>query len=243
MRRVEKWETGFGFSTFPGGARLGGGNVKIPPVLRDFQGAVGSVENLGLVFHASHGAGISTALPAPLSERRRKWRLNFALPQQPRLGGVHLACAFGVAHCQRLSFQLRQPQTRFEILLGPLQRFQFFERRPVIFDLVLALAFATLVQAHGRKAAGPVKIQIQIQVLRIKLPDPLGMLAGDVSLADQLADYCPVLAFHQRVVLTAAGPALGKLCVQLAQHFRHAMIDILRAVVDVKPQDREGKLR
>jgi hypothetical protein len=59
--RVEKWETRFGFSTFPGGARPGGGNVKIPPVLRDFQGAVGSVENLGLVFHASHGTGISTA--------------------------------------------------------------------------------------------------------------------------------------------------------------------------------------
>jgi hypothetical protein len=61
VRRVEKWETGFGFSTFPGGARPGGGNVKIPPVLRDFQGAVGSVENLGLVFHAFHGTGISTA--------------------------------------------------------------------------------------------------------------------------------------------------------------------------------------
>jgi len=41
--------------------RWGGGNVKIPPVLRDFQGAVGSVENLGLVFHAFHGPGISTA--------------------------------------------------------------------------------------------------------------------------------------------------------------------------------------
>jgi len=61
VRRVEKWETDFGFSTFPGGARPGGGNVKIPPVLRDFQGAVGSVENLGLVFHAFHGTGISTA--------------------------------------------------------------------------------------------------------------------------------------------------------------------------------------
>ena len=58
------WESGkpgLGFSTFPGGARRGGGNVKIPPVLRDFQGAVGSVGNLGLVFHAFHGPAISTA--------------------------------------------------------------------------------------------------------------------------------------------------------------------------------------
>ena len=61
VHRVEKWETCFWFSTFPPGARPGGGNVEIPPFLRDFQGAVGSVENLPLVFHASHGPGISTA--------------------------------------------------------------------------------------------------------------------------------------------------------------------------------------
>ena len=58
------WESGkpvFGFSTFPGGARRGGGNVKISPVLRDFQGAVESMENLWLVFHALHRPVISTA--------------------------------------------------------------------------------------------------------------------------------------------------------------------------------------
>jgi len=63
VRRVEKWETCFWFSTFPGGARPGGGNVKIPPPLRDFQGAVERVENLVLVFHSFHGTGISTARP------------------------------------------------------------------------------------------------------------------------------------------------------------------------------------
>src|SRR5712691_2299646 len=121
VRRVEKWETVFWFSTFPGGARSGGGNVKIPPVLRDFHGAVGSVENLGLVFHAFHGPGISTAPLARLSEEGKR-RLHFAVPQQPRLGGGHLPGALGVAHRQRLSFQLRQAQTRLEILLGLLQR-------------------------------------------------------------------------------------------------------------------------
>ena len=45
--------------------------------------------------------------PAPLSEWRKR-RLHFALPQQPRLGGVHLACARGVAHRLRLAFQLCQ---------------------------------------------------------------------------------------------------------------------------------------
>jgi hypothetical protein len=64
VRRVGKWETGFWFSTFPGGVRRGGGNVEISPGLRDFQGAVGSVENLLVVFQAFHGPVISTALRA-----------------------------------------------------------------------------------------------------------------------------------------------------------------------------------
>jgi hypothetical protein len=64
LRRVEKWETWFWFSTFPSGASWGGGNVGISPLLRDFQGAVGSVGNRSLVFHAFHDPGISTALRA-----------------------------------------------------------------------------------------------------------------------------------------------------------------------------------
>ena len=62
------WESGkpvFGFSTFPGGARRGGGNVKISPVLRDFQRAGGSMENLWLVFHTFHRSVISTAPRLP----------------------------------------------------------------------------------------------------------------------------------------------------------------------------------
>src|SRR2546428_9815546 len=58
---VKRWKPCFCFSIFPPGARPGGGNVEIPPFLRDFQGAVGSVEKLPLVFHASHGPGIFTA--------------------------------------------------------------------------------------------------------------------------------------------------------------------------------------
>jgi hypothetical protein len=43
-------------------AKRGGGNVEISRFLRDFQGAVESVGNPFLVFHAFHGPGISTAL-------------------------------------------------------------------------------------------------------------------------------------------------------------------------------------
>jgi len=42
--------------------------------------------------------------PPPLAERRWNRSLRFALPQQTRLGRVHLPGALGVAHPQRFSF-------------------------------------------------------------------------------------------------------------------------------------------
>jgi hypothetical protein len=44
--------------------------VEIPPFLRDFQGAVESVEKLFSLFHTFHGPAISTALPHPSSSFR-----------------------------------------------------------------------------------------------------------------------------------------------------------------------------
>jgi hypothetical protein len=83
----------------------------------------------------------------------------------------------------------------------------------------LAPTFAALVQAHGCKAAGPVKTQVRIQVSHVELRR-LGVLARDVSVTDVLADHGPVLAFHQRIVLAAARPALGELRVQFLSNIR-----------------------
>ena len=69
--RVGKWETWFRFSTFPYAARLSCGNVEISRGWRDFQGAVGRVGNLVLVFHSFHRPGISTALLLLGSVRNR----------------------------------------------------------------------------------------------------------------------------------------------------------------------------
>src|SRR6184192_1346902 len=49
----------FPHSHSSGAARLSCGNVGISRGWRDFQGAVGRVENLSLVFHSFHGPGIS----------------------------------------------------------------------------------------------------------------------------------------------------------------------------------------
>src|SRR6476660_8060120 len=46
---------------FPMTAKLGCGNVEISRLLRDFQGTVGGVGKLLLLFLAFHGPGISTA--------------------------------------------------------------------------------------------------------------------------------------------------------------------------------------
>ena len=82
-----KWETRFWFSTFPSGAKLGCGNVGISRSLRDFQGAVGSVGKLPLLFHAFHGPVISTALfllpppgqLGPGGKLKLYWKSLFAL--------------------------------------------------------------------------------------------------------------------------------------------------------------------
>ena len=52
-------------SHFSMAAERVGGNVGIARLLRDFQGTVGRVGKLSLLFHSFHGPGISTALSVP----------------------------------------------------------------------------------------------------------------------------------------------------------------------------------
>src|ERR1035441_6370374 len=68
--RVGKGETGFWFPPFPSGAKPGRGNVGISRCWRDFQGPVGRVGNLVLVFPLSPGARHFHG-PWPASETAR----------------------------------------------------------------------------------------------------------------------------------------------------------------------------
>ena len=76
--REGKWETWVWFSTFLSALRRRCGNVENSRWWRVFQGAVGRVENLQLVFQAFHGPGISTALclmgPSELRVAAVGWR-------------------------------------------------------------------------------------------------------------------------------------------------------------------------
>src|SRR5438445_498619 len=62
-----------------------------PEIDIDFQGAVGRVENLSLVFHSFHGPGISTALFLPGSIRHRTVHLG------PRDFASNASLAFCIA--------------------------------------------------------------------------------------------------------------------------------------------------
>lgn len=111
--RVGKWKTWGWFSTFPGGTRRGGGNVKISPWLRDFQGTVESVGNPLLVFHAFHGPGISTAplaYPNFGSEGVLHGCSNFVLAAfRRRAHSVSLISSAFRSSCGKLSPGLRNP--------------------------------------------------------------------------------------------------------------------------------------
>src|SRR5262249_42637289 len=95
----ETWESGkpaFGFPLFH--VRTpGGGNVEISRLLRDFQGTVGGVGKLPLLFHSSHGPAISTAPSAstpvsigPIAATRSCTAA--AVVPSPRLACVRIPC-------------------------------------------------------------------------------------------------------------------------------------------------------
>ncbi len=98
-------------------AKPGGGNVGISRLLARFPRGGGKSGKAAFGFpgfpRARHFHGPSS----PLSEMPEV-DLHFALPQQPRLGGIHLAGAFGVAVRQRLPLQFGQAHTRLEVLLA-----------------------------------------------------------------------------------------------------------------------------
>src|SRR5271165_4385562 len=68
------------------------------------------------------------------------------------------------------------------------------------------------------------------------------MRGGDVPVANVLANDRSVFSFHQSVVLSPIGPALGELDQQALEQLRHFVVDVLRTVVGMETHDFEGKL-
>ena len=74
-----------------------------------------------------------------------------------------------------------------------------------MFVFVDAFAFALRIQGHGGETEGPMIVQLGIEMRHVELLDPLGVVAGEVSPTDVLADDRAVLAFHQGIVLALEG--------------------------------------
>ena len=69
-----------------------------------------------------------------------------------------------------------------------------------------------------------------------------GQMLRDVAVPQPPADDVAVLGLHQRVVVRAPGPGLRELLdVQLVQHRRDPVVDVLRPVVGMEGQDAEGE--
>jgi len=71
--------------------------------------------------------------------------------------------------------------------------------------------FALGVDEVDWKVAGPVEVEIRIEVFAEELVERLGVLRGDMAIADVLANHRPVLGFNQPIVVAVAGPRLGLL--------------------------------
>ena len=80
-----------------------------------------------------------------------------------------------------------------------------------------ALDLASGKRAKLGDAAGPVEVQVWIQMLAMKLIDGVGMLAGDVRPAERLADHRPILGLHQGIVAGMTRPRLGLLDEEFVQ--------------------------
>jgi hypothetical protein len=147
-----------------GTRRRRGGDVGIPPSLRDFQGMVEREVNPApgfplfpppRHFHRSPRVFPLACSVRVVSASRRERRFHLALPQQFGLRLAHLPRAFGIAHLCRCPVQPRETPVLLEILCGFRQRLQLFVRRLVIVGLVTARPFSAGVEARGRKPARP----------------------------------------------------------------------------------------
>ena len=142
----------------------------IPPLLRDFQGAVGRGGNPASGF---------PRFPPPRHFHRSLCLWYFLCQRAGGNGDSILHCRSSLAfaspifraHSVSLIFSRSGPASqsflRLEILSGFRQRLQLLVRCLVIGGLVVPCPFAARVEACCREPAGPVIVQIRIEVRRV----------------------------------------------------------------------------
>ena len=104
--------------------------------------------------------------------------------------------------------------------------------------VTLAL-FSGRVGDGDREQAGPMIVDVGIEVLAMEGIEQAGPALRDMGMAQELTHDMAVLSFHQGSVIAVPGAGLGKLDTQRLQQPGDLAVDIFRAVVGMESQDHE----
>ena len=138
--------------------------------------------------------------------------------------------------------ELLQRPSWLEVLFGLGQGFQFVIGGHHGLIGVPLPRFPLGVDHHHREKAGPVKVDVRIEVVAREDVELWCPLLGDVDIAQLLPNDRPIFAFHSGIVVAMAGAGLGQFDQQLVEQSDHVLIDVLGAVVGMERQNDKGKL-
>ena len=155
------------------------------------------------------------------------------------MGGLH------VAECAGKQLQLLQRDALAQVLRRVGKARQLVQWRHGIAGPIHPLDAPGLLRiGHlGGKQARAVEIQKRVEVLHAEGVEAPGVALRNVRVAKHLAHHRAVLGLGQAVVVASARARARELHAQLLQHCGHAVVDVLAAVVGMKAQDLERKLR
>ena len=125
-------------------------------------------------------------------------------PKEPVAGRIEGVGGLVVAQSRGDGVELREGRPGRQAGGGPGQRFQLLIGGHDV-GIAVALAHATLgIDLFDGEEAGPVEVEVRRQDLLGEGVDLRGVAAGDVAVAEMLADDRAVLALDEGVVVAAA---------------------------------------
>ena len=102
-----------------------------------------------------------------------------------------------VAELMRGRIQYFKGDPRFQLVFALRERFELVVGRHHRFIAVDLAFFAVRIRPDLRKEAGPMKVEIGIQVLLIEGIDERSPALGNVGMAKQLPHHGPILTFRR----------------------------------------------
>ena len=86
------------------------------------------------------------------------------------------------------------------------------------------------------------EVDVGIEVVLVEGFDQRCEALREMAIAQVFADDGAVFTFRQGIVVGVSGAGFGQLDQQRVEQFGHVLVDVLGAVVGVKPENDKGKL-